>query len=72
MSDFIDGFQLAAPPGHNGRQLQRLLKEQGLDVRFPVSQGPSGKYWVQLQSGPFDLLHNIPLLKAAVEAIREQ
>ena len=38
VDDFIDGFELQAPEGLGVRQLERLLKEQGLNVTTPTAK----------------------------------
>ena len=63
VGDFIDGFQIMAPTGVTGRQLELLLMESGLDVHPPMVRGPRGTFWVQFKSGPYDLQHNQPIFK---------
>ena len=36
-----------------------------------MTRGSTGHFWIQLEGGPYDLAHNVPLLRAAVEEIRE-
>ena len=45
-NDFIDGIQLVVPAHITGGQLQRLLKEQGLDVFQPHSKNRPGSWWL--------------------------
>ena len=68
-SDFIDGLQLNVPGHMNGKNLQRLLADHDLDVLQPIWQASPGRFWLQLASGPFDLTHNMPLLKKVVDYI---
>jgi hypothetical protein len=51
--DFVDGFQLAFEDDKDPRELQRLLRDYGLDVKMPIRGKMSGRYWLQLSSGPF-------------------
>ena len=69
VDDFIDGFQLAAPPGFTARQLDRLLKDKGLEVLYPQPQRSPGRFWIRLAGGPYDLAHNIPLLREVAEEL---
>ena len=52
VTDFIDGFELKVPSDLTARQLQRLLKECGLDATVPTARQQTGTYWLQLASGP--------------------
>ena len=45
VQDFIDGFELNVPKGIGIRQLQRLLKEKGLDVNPPFARADC-RFWV--------------------------
>ena len=69
VEDFIDGFELAVPAEITGPQLQRILKECGLDVAHPIAKNIKGHWWFQLASGPYDVAHVMPLLKQAADAI---
>ena len=69
-SDFIDGVQLLVDRKASGSQLQRIFKEQGLDVNQPLAKNPPGCFWLTLRSGPFGLAHNMPLLRAVVNSLR--
>ena len=46
VSDFIDGFQINLASGQTARELQRLLKENGLDVKAPRAKLAPGHYWL--------------------------
>ena len=36
-----------------------------------MARGSTSHFWMQLESGPYDLAHNVPLLRAVVEELRE-
>ena len=44
VDDFIDGFELTVPNDMSGRQLQRFLKESGLDASVPAAQPKPGTF----------------------------
>ena len=70
VDDFIDGFELKVPDGLCFRQVQRILKEKGIDALSPQGRA-EGRHWVQLGSGPYDLDHNLPILGTIVEDFRQ-
>ena len=53
--DFIDGFEMTVPTDMSGRQLQRILKESGLDASVPRAQQKVGSFWIQIASGKQDI-----------------
>ncbi len=63
VDDFIDGFMIVATERFTGIQVQRVLKDYGLDVRLPISRGKTGNYWFQFANGPYSLEHNQALLE---------
>ena len=70
VDDFIDGFELKVPDGLGFRQVQRILKEKMIDA-LPPNGRSAGHLWIQLGSGPYDLDHNLPILRTVVEYFRE-
>ena len=56
--EFIDGFELRVNEEYTGPQLQRQLKDVGLDVKSPIAKRTPGTFWIQLQNGPYDVAHN--------------
>ena len=36
-----------------------------------MARGSTSHFWMQLEGGPYDLAHNVPLLRAVVEELRE-
>ena len=62
VSDFIDGFQVNVPSQTPINQVERYLRDFELDVMPPIAKIPDGCFWIQLANGPFNLLHNLPLL----------
>ena len=71
VGDFIDGFMLDVNPDFTPAQLERFLKEQGLDVYTPQKRGIAGHYWVQLAGGPLHMERNMIVLKGVTQALRE-
>ena len=47
-----------------------MLRDLGLEVHPPMPQRSHGKFWVQLRGGPFDLAHNLPILKRLSEELK--
>ena len=70
--NFIDGFALAVPKGMSGRELERVLKDQELEVHPPKQQRMPDCFWVQLASSLDDLIHNSPLLEKAAELLAQK
>ena len=70
--NFIDGFALAVPKGMSGRELERVLKNQELEVHPPKQQRIPDCFWVQLASSLDDLIHNSPLLEKAAELLAQK
>ena len=70
--DFVDGFQLAVSEDMTSRQLQVAIKEEGLEVLNPLKQRTPNRFWIQLKSGPFDLVHNLPILKKIADKLRQR
>ena len=71
MGDFIDGFELVVPDDITGMQLQRGMKESGLDVMSPLAKRARGSFWFQLASGPGDLASVMPSLKRVRDTIED-
>ena len=69
VDDFIDGFELKTTPDVSAQQLQRLLKEAGLDAKYPMARQQAGSYWLQLASAPFDVASVMPNLKIAADTL---
>ena len=65
VKDHIDGWQMYAGNDQTGRNLQQVLKENGLDVWMPSPRKAPGHFWIKLKGGPYDLNHNRPLLEQA-------
>ena len=71
VDDFIDGFAIRVPDGLTSAELRRILKDHGLDVKPPREQKSPGSYWLQLASGPYDLVKNTQLLRVVVDQLRQ-
>ena len=54
---------------YTGPQLQRQLKDVGLDVKSPIAKRTPGTFWIQLQNGPYDVAHNQPILQRATDIL---
>ena len=67
--DFIDGFEMTVPTDMSGRQLQRLLKESGLDASVPSARHKPGCFWIQIASGKQDIQSVMPCLKIAADKL---
>ena len=60
------------PSKKTGPQIRRHFQDCGLDVMAPLSQSKPNHWWFQLQGGPWDLEHNLPLIKKAAEKLEQE
>ena len=72
MTAFTDGFRVNSTLFARPQGLQRYLKDFDLHTTLPGRANRDGYRFVQLAEGPYDLRHNLSLLREAAMALRQR
>ena len=70
LSDFTDGFMVAKASFSGPRALRSFLTGFELDALMPRPSRRKGRYFVQLESGPFDIRMCLDNLVEAASKVR--